>query len=147
MVDGIVDSKQMGVEVMVNAKLMTYKDRSYFVKAELYEADSMRQLRPAGQGSINGACNGKSPKANIDTATWVCWHVSPAAGTKYFVRATLYDKGPSERIVPATPEGGVFEDEFISEALNFADSEIFMVPSTEPADLIYAVPPFEPVDD
>ncbi|MBG6185203.1 hypothetical protein IWX65_003182, partial [Arthrobacter sp. CAN_A214] len=87
-----LDPQMPGIEVLVRAQLMAYQDRSYSVRLELHEAETMRRLDTVA-GDYYATCPLLSPTANEETATWKCWITAPPPGTKYFARAILSDDG------------------------------------------------------
>lgn len=90
--DGVkLDPQMPGIEVLVRAQLMAYQDRSYSVRLELHEAETMRRL-----DAVYSTCPLLSPTANEETATWKCWITAPPPGTEYFARAILSDDGLTE---------------------------------------------------
>ncbi|RJT78033.1 hypothetical protein D6T63_13895 [Arthrobacter cheniae] len=90
--DGVkLDPQMPGIEVLVRARLMAYQDRSYSVRLELHQANTMRRL-----DTVYSTCPLLSPTANEETATWKCWTAAPPSGTEYFARAILSDDGLTE---------------------------------------------------
>ncbi|RSD14803.1 hypothetical protein [Amycolatopsis eburnea] len=59
-----------------------------------------------------------SPKADEDGITWRCWAVTPAAGTKYRIRAELFDYGLSADLAEGTITGR-------KPLLDFKESDLF----------------------
>lgn len=97
------DPVKPGVMVWVHANISGYKDRSYVVHVTPYDAQTLEELRPSGPTTPNSStttatCDYKSPAAQEDGVVWRCWLVMPDAGTKYFVRAELFDRGPTSAL-------------------------------------------------
>lgn len=90
-------SSQNGVAVLVRAGLTGFEDRSYSVEVDAYNADNSIRIYPdESSNGFSSTCEAKSPKAREDSVAWICWLVAPPEGTKFFVRAQLYEYGSTE---------------------------------------------------
>jgi hypothetical protein len=88
------------VAVSVHASLIGFRNRSYSVSVSLYDAETRVQMFTGEKEPFSATCEDKSPKANEDGVTWRCWIVAPPPGTKYFVRAELFDNGLTRNLHP-----------------------------------------------
>jgi hypothetical protein len=104
-----------GIAVLVHAKLTGFEDRSYSVHVFTYDAESSIRIYPDEQpGLLLRVCDYKSPQAREDSVAWICWMAAPPEGVEFFVRAHLYEVGPSL----IKPGGPAVDSEF----LDFIDS-------------------------
>lgn len=89
-----------GIEVLVRASLYGFSNRGYSVGITLLESESLKAINVTDQ-PLHSTCEILSPKANEDGVTWRCWASSPPPGTRYIVRAEIYDDGQYEKLSDA----------------------------------------------
>jgi len=116
------DPTEMGVVVLVHAKLSGYEDRSYSLRVTAFDAETHKAFPPPSApsspdepGKVMGTCDGKSPKADEDGVAWRCWLISPPRDAEYFLRIELMDNGPTIELVEGPVES--------TELMDFRDSE------------------------
>lgn len=110
-----------GIEVLVRASLFGFSDRGYSVRITLLESETLQAI-PITDQLVYSTCEVLSPKANEDGVTWRCWASSPPPGTRYIVRAEIYDDGQYGKL------NDVAQDDVL---LDFLDSpELTALPAT-----------------
>lgn len=107
---------ELGIVVLVHAKLSGFEDRSYSVRISAFDAATHKTFpSPPVDGKVVGSCDDQSPEADEDGIVWRCWLISPPRDAKYFVRVELMDYGPTKEL-RAGPIASM-------ELIDFRDSE------------------------
>ena len=91
------EPSRRGIEVLVRASLFGFSDRGYSVRITLLESESLQAIYVTDE-PFHSTCEILSPEANEDGVTWRCWASSPPPGTRYMVRAEIYDDGQYEKL-------------------------------------------------
>jgi hypothetical protein len=98
--------KGLGISLYFHVSLKGYEQRYYTAYAEVYDPTTHRQLDIVNDESFVVRCGDRIPRTKEQSLIFGCWITSPPPGTKYAIRALLYDFGKRENLLSGKPIDG-----------------------------------------
>lgn len=91
---------RVGDMVFVRVTMAGFKERSYTMTLHMLDERGTALFAGTEPGITVSTCENISPQADEDGLSWRCWIQGPPLGTKYRIRAELYDVGLARELPP-----------------------------------------------